>query len=46
MFGITNDTKDLKNLTVQQKNEILKQYDLTRGLAQKSSLQDQRDPQF
>ena len=24
-----NDTKDLKNLTVQQKNEILKQYDLT-----------------
>ena len=30
MLGITtNDTKDLKNLTVQQKNEILKQYDLT-----------------
>ena len=36
MLGITaNDTKDLKNLTVQQKNEILKQYDLTRGSAQK-----------
>ena len=30
VLGITtNDTKDLKNLTVQQKNEILKQYDLT-----------------
>ena len=28
-----DDTKDLKNLTVQQKNEILKQYDLTRGSA-------------
>ena len=36
VLGITtNDTKDLKNLTVQQKNEILKQYDLTRGSAQK-----------
>ena len=36
MLGITtNDTKDLKNLTLQQKNEILKQYDLTCGLTQK-----------
>ena len=35
MFGITtNDTKDFKNLTMQQKNEILKQYDLTHGSAQ------------
>ena len=35
MLGITtNDTKDLKNLTVQQKNEILKQYNLTRGVTQ------------
>ena len=34
VLGITtNDTKDLKNLTVQQKNKILKQYDLTQGLA-------------
>ena len=46
MFGITNDTKDLKNLTVQQKNEILKQYDLTCGSAQKFLLQDHRDPLF
>ena len=46
MFGITNDTKDLKNLTVQQKNEILKQYDLTRGSAPKFLLQDHRDPLF
>ena len=35
MLGITtNDTEDLKNLTLQQKNEILKQYDLTCGLTQ------------
>ena len=32
VLGITtNGTKDLKNLTVQQKNKILKQYDLTQG---------------
>ena len=37
VLGITtNDTKDLTNLTVQQKkNKFLKQYDLTRGSAQK-----------
>ena len=36
MLGITtNDTKNQKNLTLQQKNEILKQYDLTFGLTQK-----------
>ena len=35
VLGITtNDTKDLKNVTVQQKNKTLKQYDLTRGSAQ------------
>ena len=36
MLGITtNYTKDLKNLTVQQKNEILKQQDFTRDSVQK-----------
>ena len=36
VLGITtNETEDLKNLTVQQKSEVLKQYDLTRGSTQK-----------
>ena len=35
IFGITtNDTKHFKTLTMQQKNKILKQYDLTHGSAQ------------